>query len=158
MKYVLWLGIPVAVVLAYASRGHYWVGSRSLDVEVLILEASTLKPITDAQIEILEGPPSHHDCSTLNLERDFQATDSAKQVSDRSGRTQFQHRFFAYGSRSWLHNSGRVRTNRLWLRVTAEGYRTPSMPVDRQSILPRDIEDDTPILVTVPVGKIAADN
>ena len=74
-------------------------------------------------------------------------------TTNERGRVTFTHRFSAARRDGLFTSSGYVVTNRTWLRVSASGYRTTFMPLDRQSGRGRDLHDETPICVTVPIGR-----
>lgn len=133
-----------------------WVGSHELHVHVLVVDASTLRPISNAEVEVLNGPYSPLEGPPPVVNRAFEiiplANDMALTTDDR-GRTQFSHRFFAAGSDGLFGETGYVVTGRVWLRVTCPGYVETYLAIDQQSTNPRDIKNDTPIWVTVRVGK-----
>ncbi len=134
-----------------------WSGHRELDVRMIVLDASELTPLPDATIEVLDGPRSSIDGVPPDVGRDFSPVYSpqgtTELTTDEDGYVRFTHKFFASGRRGLFVNSGYVDTTGVWLRVTVSGYRTTYMPVDRQSVRPRDIHDESPICVTVPVGR-----
>jgi hypothetical protein len=134
-----------------------WVGRHKLDVHVTVLDASALTPLPNATVEVLYGPESPIEGGLPDVARDFRRSDlpqGAKGLTtDERGHVTFTQEFFAAGQYSLFRDSGYVSTGRVWLRVTATGYRTTYMPLDRQSGRPRDIHDETPLFVTVPVGR-----
>lgn len=156
-RYYLILGTILAIVGAIAFglpalEKIYWAGHREIEVVVIVRDASELTTIANANIEILDGPYS---LETPSIRvKEFEARNDQKVTTDDSGRAEFPCRFSAYGSDSLFHKSGYVDTDGVWLRVTAKGYHTTYMPVDRQSLRPRDIKDETPVFVTVPVAKL----
>jgi hypothetical protein len=147
---IAFFGLSAGMVIA-------WVGTRTLDVHVLVVDASSLSPISGANVQALSGPDSPIEGPAPNVDKDFKidtlAGDDAELITDKRGRTKFAYRFHAAGSDGMFKNSGYVDTKTIWLRVTAPGYATTLLPLDRQSVRPRDIDDDTPLFVTVPVGK-----
>jgi hypothetical protein len=158
-SYFLFTGalLSLALTAAFglpALQTARWVGSYDLDVYVVVRDASELTPVANAVVEVLEGPHSPLESQHFTLE-DFQLCDHGKLVTDERGHTEFSHRFFAAGSTSPFDNSGYVDTGKVWLRVTAEDYCTTYMPVDRQTIRTRNMKEDSPIYVTIPVGKIS---
>lgn len=149
-------GTLVAIVAAIAFglpalSKTYWAGHQEMDVVVIVRDASELLRIANANIEVLDGPHSFENQEIRNEE--FKSRDDQIFSTDDTGRAEFRCLFFAAGTESLFQESGYVDTDGVWLRVSAEGYHTTYIPVDRQSIRPRNINDDTPILVTVPVGK-----
>lgn len=129
-----------------------WVGYHEVDVQVVVLDASELTPIPHAIVEVLEGPRSPLETERHSLD-EFKISEHGKLITSQQGRTDFSHRFWAAGSSGMFEKTGYVDTGNVWIRVTAEGYRTTYIPLDRQSIRVRDIKDDSPIFVTVPIGK-----
>lgn len=129
-----------------------WVGSHKLDVHVVVLEASTLQPIPSATIELFDGPHAFEGSIRIESELTLISQPVSLITNDR-GQVQFVHAFFAAGSDGLFETSGYVRTNGVWLRVTAPGYATTYLPIDQQSGRGRSITDDSTILVTVPVAK-----
>jgi hypothetical protein len=82
--------------------------------------------------------------------------------TDADGVCSFQYAFTAITSDSWLSHTGNVRVQDAWVLVTAPGRPDALVPIDRQGIHPRDIQDKSPIYVTVvlnrfPPEKPAAD-
>lgn len=159
-------GTIVGVVLALGALGvaglspltvTAWVGTTELDVYVLVIDASTISPIPDAQIEVVDGPDSPIEGPHPDIDKDFEVVelpgDPRQLTTDKRGFTKFTHRFHAAGSDGIFRDSGYVDTGRTWLRVSSPGYVTTILPLDRQSIRPRDIHDESPLFVTVPVGK-----
>jgi len=134
-----------------------WVGRHKLDVHVFVVDASSLTPLSNATVEVLHGPYSPLEGPPPNVDRDFEIIESGQSgerlTTDERGYTTFTHEFFAAGTDGLFTNSGYVDTRRVWLRITAPGYRTTFMPVDGQSARARDIDDESPIFVTIPVGK-----
>ncbi len=146
------LALTAAFVLP-AMQTAKWVGSHELDVHVVVLDASELTPVPNARVEVLEGSHSPLEGPQLTF-NDFQICEHGKLVTNDSGQLEFRHRFKAAGSSDIFEQSGSVDTGKVWLRVTAEGYCTTYMPVDRQSMRTRNIKEDSPIIVTIPVGKM----
>ncbi|MFC1758707.1 hypothetical protein ACFL2H_08055 [Planctomycetota bacterium] len=133
-----------------------WVGSHELDVHVIVVDASTLAPISNATVELFDGPYSPLEGPPPAVDRDFQIIpleNSNSLTTNRIGHTEFSHRFHAAGNAGLFADTGYVSTGNVWLRVTCSGYVTTHMPVDQQSARPRDINNHAPIWVTVPVGK-----
>ena len=152
------MALALGVLSANALTVVSWGGRKGLDVEVIVLDASSLTPLPDTTIEVLDGPASPLlGGLSPNVDRDFSPAYSPQGTieltTDEHGYAQFRHEFFAAGTDRLPTDSGYVDTTGVWLRVTATGYRTTYMPLDRQSVRPRDIHDETPICVTVPVGK-----
>jgi len=157
----LLIGVPIlaATALLFTSiEVHHWVGRKELDVHVLVVDASSLVPVSNATVQILHGPFSPIEGRlTPNVEDDFTVVelegDGNPLTTDEYGRTTFAHKFFAAGSRGSSKDSGYVNTHAVWLRVSAPDYPTTFMPLDGQSSRTRNIDDETPIYATVPIGK-----
>lgn len=136
---------------------HAWVGSHELEVHVLVVDASTLAPVSAALVEVLNGPHSSIEGLPPDVERDFEKLIPPRGPGDLKtdghGTVRLKHKFFAAGQDGLFGNSGYVDTRRVWLRVTVDGYRTTYMPIDGQSTRPRELDDESPIFVTIPVGK-----
>jgi hypothetical protein len=139
-----------------------WVGRKSLQVEVLVIDTEALLPVSGAEITIFEGPSSpiegrmsgrqHSDFSP-----DPKSPATETRMSDSDGRCRFTYKFFAAGSEGVLDHTGYVDTSQVWLRISAAGRPSTLVPLDRQSIHPRDISDTSPLVVTVVLNKCHAD-
>lgn len=153
---VLLLGAAMFVLIRSATV-IAWVGRRSLDVRVMVLESEQLVPIENAVVEVLDGPHSPLEGPIQSVDTDFShgqhATAPGELTTNERGIAMFSHEFHAAGSDGLFTNSGYISTKNVWVRVTADGYRTTLMPVDGQSIRPRDISDTSPVCVTVPMGR-----
>ncbi len=157
---LLFLAASIVGALAPGLTVACWVGRQTLTVYVTVVDASSLAPMSGATIEILHGPASPVEGLAPNVTRDFevvQPNTAPVPRTDARGQASFPCEFFAAGQDGMLQNSGYVDTRRVWLRVTASGYHVTYMPLDRQSSRVRDIEDKTPLFVTVPVGKASGD-
>ena len=135
-----------------------WQGSIKLDVYVVVVDASSLTPVPDATVEVLLGPNSPIEYPpTPNVMNDFEVIElidgTTSLKTDQNGRTTFSNRFRASGTKGLFSDIGSVRTDDLWLRVSAPGYTTTYMPIDQQSYHSRDLHDKRPIHVSVPIGK-----
>lgn len=138
-----------------AASVDLWVGSRKLLVRVYVVEATTLVPIADAKVELLRGPTSLEGDPRAAF-RSFGAipfADGVDPLTNHRGQMEFTHHFYATGRRGLFVNSGHVRPAGVWLRITCPGYVETYLPIDQQSTSGRDIEDDSPITVIVPVAK-----
>ena len=153
---LLFLAASIVGALAPGLTVACWAGRQTLTVYVNVVDASSLTPVPGATIEILHGPPSPVEGLPPNVTRDFEVVPpntSPVPRTDARGQTSFPCEFFAAGQDGLFQHSGYVDTRRVWLRVTAPGYHVTYMPLDRQSARARDIEDKSPLFVTVPVGK-----
>jgi len=141
----------------YAETGVVWVGRHKLIVNVVVVDASSLSPVPNAAIEVLEGTDTLFEGGSPIVDGDFKVVDASSDLvrltTNDDGYATFAHSFFATGRDSPFTESGNVKTSGIWLRITAPGYRPTLVPVDQQSTQSRDIQDESPILVTVPVGK-----
>lgn len=140
-----------------AGNSATWVGRHELKVYVLVVDSATLEPVAGAEVELLEGPYAPIEGRPPYVDSAFAATviegRTQPLITDESGRTDFLYSFFAAGTENMLEDSSYVDTRRNWLRVMSPGYATTLMPIDRQSTRPQDIRDDSPVFVTVPLGK-----
>lgn len=134
-----------------------WVGNRYLEVHVLVVDGSSLAPVSGARVQLLSGPGSPIEGSVPNVENDFTmielAGDKKGVITNEQGSAKFRQHFRAGGTDGLFRKSGYVDTRRTWLRVTAPNYQTTLMPMDGQSAYLRDVNDETPLFITVPVGK-----
>lgn len=145
------LGCIVVVGILFGLSA-VWVGSSELDVHVTVRDASNLEPIAGAKIELLEGPDATHRVLGLDMDKAFTAMPGSFST-DTDGYCNFDHSFWATGRDNLFYSSGNVDTRRVWLRVTASGYASTYLPIDQQSMQLRDINDKSPIWVTIPIGK-----
>ncbi|MEK6238034.1 MAG: hypothetical protein N2C14_25250, partial [Planctomycetales bacterium] len=146
----------VAGLVVCSLSSALWVGSSELEVKAFVIDASTLAPIANAQIQEMDGPSSplegHHWIAEHHMKPSGRALPGS-QATDQYGRVMFKHRFHATGRINAFEDSGYVQTNNVWLRVTAKGYATTFLPLDRQGARARDLHDLTPLYATVPMGK-----
>lgn len=155
-------GVGVFVVIGgailYCSTVVAWVGSRKLDVYVRVIDTDTFQPVANARIEVLDGPFSPLEGPVYaELISEFTPATmepgSGALTTDSRGHCKFTHRFFAAGTDGPFRRSGYIDTGRTWLKVTAQGRGSVMLPMDRQSIRPRDINDKNPLFVTVPLRR-----
>lgn len=154
---VLVVGVLFVVPSFFPSRIS-WSGTKRLEVYVRVIDTDTFEPVPNAKVEVLDGPPSPLEGKTFShLKSEFiPATlepGVGELVTDSQGWCTFPHRFFASGSEDRFGESGYVDTSGTWLRVSAQGRGAILIPLDRQSIRPRDINDETPLCVTVPLRR-----
>lgn len=151
---IVLLGVAAVPLLTFQA----WVGGKTLPVEILVVDTEELSPVVDANVVAFRGPLSLFDGDIRwRKQSDFLPnTDSNETVSgvtDTKGRCHFDYRFFAAGSEGLFRHSGYVDTSKVWLRISAADRPTTLVPLDRQSVRPRDIHDLTPIIVTVVLNK-----
>lgn len=152
--------IAIGYFACQAGTATKWCGRQELDVVVLVVDGSSLARISDARVEVLHGPSSPLEGPHPDVNRAFSVIEVAPSqtyvTTNERGETSFKHEFFAYGSINAFEDIGYVRLAGVWLRVTASGYQSTILPVDGQSVRPRNIRDKTPVVVTVPLGKAGA--
>ena len=134
-----------------------WQGSAKLDVYVLALDTDTFEPVSGATIEVLSGPwfPLEGPASPRLLSQFAPAPmepGSGEMLTDARGRCNFAHRFYATGGDGLFCRAGYIHTGRYWLKASAPGRGSVLIPLDGQGD-PRDIDDRSPLLVTVPLRK-----
>lgn len=142
--------VCVLVAFLAASSAIAWVGSRTLKVHVVVIDSETLQPIPDADIEVLDGPPSLFDRPAKLSE--FTTAISGLHTND-NGTCSFTHRFFAAGMEGTFRHSGYIDTGGVWIRASADGWGSVLIPLDRQTGNPRDIDDTSPLFVTISLSK-----
>ena len=150
------IGAAICVAIQSFTTTTCWVGSHELRVHVSVVDASTLRPISNAKVELLNGPYSPLEGPAPVVDRAFEVISLVNGVAlttDDRGHAQFSHRFFAAGSDGLFTKTGYVVTGRVWLRVTCPGHVKTYLAIDQQSANPRDITNDAPIWITVPVAK-----
>jgi hypothetical protein len=146
----------VVLIVVQSATVTAWSGSHELYVNVSVRDASTLAPIPNAKVELLHGPWSPFEGPLPDVKRAFEVIplkNGTALTTDAHGHTSFSHRFCAYGIDGVFRKTGFVRTADAWLRVTCSGYVETYLPIDQQSLGPRNIRDDSAVYVTVPVAK-----
>jgi hypothetical protein len=144
------VSIPLFTVAA-------WVGSKKLQVEVRVIDTHESIAVSGAEVKLFRGPSTPLEGWAIPKPDDFSAdsprsaTETA--VTDSDGHCTFTYSFWAAGSDGLLRHSGYVETSRVWLSVSAPDRPPALIPLDRQSIRPRDIRDTTPLYVTVVLNK-----
>jgi len=147
--------ISVVFLVANTFTTVVWIGRKKLPVHVYVFDTSSFAPLPGAVIEVLDGPDFPFDGTTVeNVDREFRVVKSSDQIptNDR-GYVELLAEFQAGGRDGAFGDTGAVYMSGVWLRVTAPGYHATFMRVDGQSIGARDIHDESPIYVTIPVGK-----
>jgi hypothetical protein len=133
-----------------------WVGSRPLDVYVLVFDSDAMQPVSGAQVTIFDGPRSFYDASVAARKpSEFTPDRERSRVykTNSAGRCQFSHRFWAAGSEGLLEDTGYVDTARTWLKVSAPGRPSTLISLDRQSLGNKDLHDTSPLFVTVALNQ-----
>jgi hypothetical protein len=135
-----------------------WVGGKILQVEVLVID--TEEPCAIGNAQVVAFPYRKHPWGGEIAWRkpsdflpDWDSTENKVIQTDSKGRCSFEYRFWAAGMSGWLRNSGYVDTGRIWLHVSAPGRPTTLVPLDCQTVHPRDIKDNSPLFVTVVLNK-----
>ncbi|MHC4177389.1 MAG: hypothetical protein ACYSWU_07775 [Planctomycetota bacterium] len=133
-----------------------WVGWQELDVYVLVIDTDTFQPVPRVQIELLDGPYSPLE-GIVSTELMTQFTpariepDVGQLITDSRGECKFTHRFRAAGTDGLFRHCGYIDTSNTWLRASSADRGSVMLPIDGQSARPRNIDDKTPVFVTVPL-------
>jgi hypothetical protein len=133
-----------------------WVGRRTLQVRVRVIDGDTASPILNAKSVVFDGPISmpegpYSDAESLTPENSDITSKGA--LTDDDGLAVIDFEFFTSGMTGPLRRSGTIRMWDRWVRVNADGYSQVTLPLDGQSMNPRDIDDDSPVFVTVILSK-----
>jgi hypothetical protein len=128
-----------------------WVGSRALQVQVLVIDSKTLEPIPDATLQILEGPQWLFDRRLPPDSSEFTTVMSGLRT-DARGICRFTHRFSAAGMAGTFRHSSAIRTAGVWVRASADGFGTAFIPLDGQGSR-RDIDNRSPVLATISLSR-----
>lgn len=150
--------VALAVLCVAWGQTVKWVGGKTLRVEVLAIDTDALAPVAGAKVTVFEGPqsPLEGNISWRKLsdfEPDEESPDTKSATTGDDGRCTVTYRFWAAGSDGPFDHSGYVDTSRAWLRVSSPDRPTALVPLDRQSVRPRDLNDVTPLVVTVVTNK-----
>jgi hypothetical protein len=132
-----------------------WVGTRELRVCVQINDAETMMPLSDAVVTAFDGPPTPFGGAPRAPRPDPKSATTQEMTTDRTGRAEFARRFRATGTDGVFTHSGFILLTGTWIRVTPIGYETVLVPVDGQSMRARDIDDKSPVFVTLLLRKAA---
>jgi hypothetical protein len=153
--------VVLAVVSIPLLTVEAWVGRKTLAIEVHVIDGAMASAVEGAQVTLFRGPRTPFEGRNLPESESFSGVlpeaIAASAVTDLEGRCRFTHSFHAAGTRGLLRDSGYVETKEVWLRVSASGGAPAIVPLDRQSILPRDIHDETPLWMTVVLSRCAAE-
>ena len=163
-----WLPLLIAlagVLLVFAIPALQvtkWVGRKTLPVEVRISDSDSLDVVVGAEVTMFDGPQSHMEGPVsgrklTDFVPDPESPTTKKALTDSDGIARFEYAFWTAGSDGPWENSGYVDTSCVWVRILAPDRLMALVPLDRQSVRPRDIHDLTPIVVTVVLNKSAAD-
>ena len=76
-------------------------------------------------------------------------------TTDGDGYAKLTHRFMASGSTGVFEDVSHVYTDRVWARISAEGFSAVTVPLG-QMTWPRSGDNDYPIDVTMLLEKVAA--
>lgn len=140
--------VIVAIILP-ALVVRCWVGRVELQVYVNIGDADTLKPLVGVPITILYGPTPPWEGTWGLPDPQVESANAQELKTDENGRAECSRRFFAAGSEGTFKHSGSIDLSRTWIRVAPPGYGEVFLPLDGQSVRPRDIDNRTPVYVTV---------
>jgi hypothetical protein len=122
-----WISIAVLVVLV-AAAGHFctvvaWVGRKTLQIEVHVIDAENQTEIAEAQVVIFRGPSTAFEGWNLPPAADFTVERTAAEPksakTDAHGRCNLNYSFVAAGSEGYFRHSGYVDTSGGWLEVSA---------------------------------------
>ncbi len=135
-----------------------WVGHKKLEVHVHVIDTDVPEAVPRVQVTIFDGPQTPIEGPVSGRKHsdfapDPQSSLTETHVTDSDGRCRFTYPFFAYGSDGPFTHSGAVSISRVWLRVSAPDRPSTLVPVDRQSARLRDIDDETPLYITVVLNK-----
>jgi hypothetical protein len=124
----------------------------------MVIDTDAMEPVPGAEVVIFDGPQSPIEGSISSFKKstflpnpDSPGTES--HLTDGHGICRFSYKFWAAGSDGLLDHSGYVDTSHVWVRVSAADRTATLVPLDRQSVRPRDINDETPLVVTVVLNK-----
>jgi hypothetical protein len=152
--------VTVVCTLPFA-QVKMWVGRKTLDVDVLVIDTDDVQPLPSAGVTIFDGPSSPIEPSVKAYKPaafvpDPESPRTKTYTTDSEGRCRFKFAFHAAGSSGTFRDSGYVDTSQAWIRVSAPARGATLVPLDRQSGRPRDLHDETPVFVTVVLNKCAA--
>jgi hypothetical protein len=159
----------VATCIIFPPIARVGCGWPPVEIQVAVIDTVALKPVSNATVTIFRAQTTPLDTDIRHLSRSCFSPETERAcaqsaVTDDHGRCQFSYHFFAametwyYCFGRYKHTTGSVRTTGTWLRVTAAGRPTALIPLDRQSLKGRDLNDDTPIYVTVVMNSASADS
>ena len=136
-----------------------WVGTKQLPVRVLVLDRESLQPVRGVDVVLFDGPRSplegrisNYRKSEFSPAQDDEQRQQAKTSED--GLVVITRRFGAAGTDGPFTQSGYVDTSRVWVHVSTDGYASITLPLDGQSALARDIDDEYPVYVTLLLTKV----
>jgi hypothetical protein len=117
-----------------------------------------MEPVPSAEVTIFAGPRSPIEgriaaFKPSDFSPDPESSATEAHLTDFNGICRFSYKFTAVGSDGPLVHSGYVDTSGIWLRVSAADRPSTLVPLDRQSVRARDIDDVTPLVVTVVLNK-----
>lgn len=125
-----------------------WSGAKQLQVRIHLVDADTGKPLAGVPISVFNGSPFFDETRIVPDPRAASA-EPQQLVTDEHGRADCLRRFEAGGRDGLLEHSGHVRLTGVWVEVAPAGYDAVLIPVDGQSLRRRDIDDDSPLCVTI---------
>jgi len=152
----------VASAILMVAKG---IGRKTMEVVVWVIDTDIPSPVTDAKVTIFRGQTTAIDFNTeyLHLSSpakflpDPNSPYTQTNTTNSYGTCSFQYVFTAVTSDSWFSHTGSVRTSGTWVYVTASGRPPVLVPIDRQGIYPRDINDKSPVCVTVVLNRCGDD-
>ena len=163
-KVAIGVGIVLLVTAVLVLAGLLatdWQGERQLPVHVCVVDTEKLAPVPDAAVTIFRGARSPLEgrierCKPGDFAPESKDARPQTAATDRDGRCAFSYAFPAMGREGLLGASGDVDTSTTWVRVAAPDRTAALVPLDRQSVRPRDLNDRTPVYVTVVLGAAPA--
>ena len=159
--FILVAGVFLVVFCGSLFTWVAWVGRHTPDVEVLVIDTDEGQPVPTAEVTIFDGPYppiesiTSHKPSTFVP--DLESPRTKTYFTNSEGRCRFKFAFHAAGSSGTFRDSGYVDTSQVWIRVSAPARGSTLVPLDRRSVCPRDIHDETPVVVTVVLNKCRAE-
>jgi hypothetical protein len=149
------LSIPLVIVLLIGVGMPFltiakWAGGKKLEVQVTVIDTDAMEPVRGAEVTMFAGQESPIE-GGIEFRKPAvflpnpESTETETRVTDSNGFCRFTYRFFAYGSEGPFDHSGAVRTSGTWLRVSAPDRPYTLVPLDRQSVRARDLNDETPL-------------
>jgi hypothetical protein len=139
-----------------------WSGSKTLTVEVRVIEIDPPQEVAGAEVTVFDGPHSPIEGRVswhrpAEFEPNPKSADTKIAVTDSSGIARLDYRFPAFGTSGVWVDSGHVDLSSVWVRVRALDRPPALVPLNRQSVGLRDIDDRTPVVLTIVLNKSATD-
>ena len=140
-----WWLLLVALVLGLLvfflawSTTLFWVGTREVTLDVVVVDARTKQPVENAEVRVYWEERNHGD---------------SEGHTGSDGHVVLVQQFKAGGKRGWFSESGSVHFGYGWLvEVSARDYQTSRRPLSDYAGLDRDIHDPSPQEIRVELEK-----